>query len=84
VSGGRPFLDADLGTAMTALGQKLPSRLPTIRAPKNTKFSRDPTRHKAARCRMPCKVQLPNRTKVFHVKHFGTIAGEFLNKFVTS
>jgi hypothetical protein len=28
----------------------------------------------AGRRLMPCKVFGPNRTKMFHVKHFGTIA----------
>jgi hypothetical protein len=39
----------------------------------NTYFPRDPTHLKAARCMTPCKVFGPIRTKMFHVKHFGTI-----------
>jgi hypothetical protein len=39
-----------------------------------TKKSIDLTRSKCGRCLRPCKDFGPNRTKMFHVKHFGTIA----------
>jgi hypothetical protein len=38
-----------------------------------TNFLRNLTRLKAARCMRACKVFGRNRTKMFHVKQFGTI-----------
>jgi hypothetical protein len=42
---------------------------------KRSKFPRDPTRLKAGVCMRPCKVFGPDRTKMFHVKHFCPIGG---------
>jgi putative GTP pyrophosphokinase len=45
------------------------------RPPSNcAKESIDLTNRRGNRCLMPCKIFGSNRTKMFHVKHFGTIA----------
>jgi hypothetical protein len=46
-------------------------RRPLAIAPKNRSILQDCGRH---RCVRPCKILGLNRTKTFHVKHFGTIA----------
>jgi hypothetical protein len=48
--------------------------------PQNTGFSHDLTCFKAARCTRLCKIFGLNRTKMFHVKHFGTICLEQYEK----
>ena len=42
--------------------------------PNHTKKSIDLTEEPSARRLRPCKVLLPDLTKMFHVKHFGTIS----------
>jgi hypothetical protein len=39
-----------------------------------TKKGADPTNARRARCLRPCKISGLDRTKMFHVNHFGTIA----------
>jgi hypothetical protein len=48
---------------------------------KNTNFPRNPTCPKPARRMRACKVFGRDRTKMFHVKHFGTIARLNRTKF---
>jgi hypothetical protein len=48
--------------------------------PQNTGFSHDLTCFKAARCTRLCKIFGLNRTKMFHVKHFGPICLEQYEK----
>jgi len=64
---------ANLTSGMTSRKPARPSRRRRRLASNCTKKLIDLTRLKEGRCLRPCKVFGPNRTKMFHVKHFGTI-----------
>ena len=48
-------------------------RTAILKTAQNTNFPRDPTHLKATSCMRPCVLGRHYRTKMFHVKHFGTI-----------